>query len=371
MKKTKNLPNLLVTQESINSFVSSVSNTDRIGVDTEFIRTKTFFPKLCLLQISSEQHSTCIDLLKKNDLTLIWKEIFNPSKLKILHSARQDLEIFYLINKKIPPNIFDTQIAASLLGYSSQVGIKQLLEQELNIEINKTETRSDWSKRPLDAKQIQYAIEDVKHLVSLHSVLRKKLIDEGRYDWVLEDSSKIMSNPEDFFNPNQSWKRISGIKNLSPKNQNLAVKLAIWREKKAMEIDLPRQWTLNDQALIKIAKTKPNSLNQLNKLGIETRNLEVIHHEQILKIVRQELNGAEKSKTLVQKKRKLHPDPNLLKDFSKCINAKALELNIPSDVLASKKDCLSLLQNTNNSRLLNGWRKKVIGEKLVKLLNNY
>ena len=164
-----------------------------------FIRTKTFFPKLCLLQISSEQHSTCIDLLKKNDLTLIWKEIFNPSKLKILHSARQDLEIFYLIHKKIPPNIFDTQIAASLLGYSSQVGIKQLLEQELNIVINKTETRSDWSKRPLDAKQIQYAIEDVKHLVSLHSVLRKQLIDEGRYDWVLEDSSKIMSNPEDFF----------------------------------------------------------------------------------------------------------------------------------------------------------------------------
>ncbi len=129
MKKTKNLPNLLVTQESINSFVSSVVNTDRIGVDTEFIRTKTFFPKLCLLQISSEQHSTCIDLLKKNDLTLIWKEIFNPSKLKILHSARQDLEIFYLINKKIPPNIFDTQIAASLLGYSSQVGIKQRQER--------------------------------------------------------------------------------------------------------------------------------------------------------------------------------------------------------------------------------------------------
>ena len=114
MKKRKNSPNLSDTQESINSFASSVSNADRIGVDTEFIRTKTFFPKLCLLQISSEQHSTCIDLLKKNDLTLIWKEIFNPSKLKILHSARQDLEIFYLINKKIPPNIFDRKLYLSM-----------------------------------------------------------------------------------------------------------------------------------------------------------------------------------------------------------------------------------------------------------------
>ncbi len=107
MKKTKNSPNLLVTQESINSFVSSVLNTDRIGVDTEFIRTKTFFPKLCLLQISSEQHSTCIDLLKKNDLTLIWKEIFNPSKLKILHSARQDIEIFYLICRNLNTRLQD------------------------------------------------------------------------------------------------------------------------------------------------------------------------------------------------------------------------------------------------------------------------
>ena len=370
MKKRKNSPNLSDTQESINSFASSVSNTDRIGVDTEFIRTKTFFPKLCLLQISSEQHSTCIDFLKKNDLTLIWKELFNPNKLKIFHSARQDLEIFYLINKKTPPNIFDTQIAASLLGYSSQVGIRQLLKQELDIEINKTETRSDWSKRPLDAKQIQYAIEDVKHLVSLHGVLRKKLIGKGRYNWVLEDSSKIMSDPEDFFDPHQSWKRVSGIKNLRPKNQNLAVKLAIWREKKAMELDLPRQWTLNDQALIKIAKTKPSSLDQFNKLGIDTRSLEAMHQEQILKIISQNLNGTKRSKAPSQKKRKLHPNPNLLKGFSKCINAKALELNIPSDVLASKKDCLSLLQDTNNSRLLNGWRKKVIGEKLVKLLSN-
>ena len=370
MKKTKNLPNLSDTQESINSFASSVSNTDKIGVDTEFIRVKTFFPKLCLMQISSEQHSTCIDLIKKNDITLIWKELFDPNKLKIFHSARQDLEIFYLINKKIPSNIFDTQIAASLLGYPSQVGIRQLLKQELDIEINKTETRSDWSKRPLDTKQIQYAIEDVKHLVSLHGVLGKKLIDKGRYDWVLEDSSIIIPNPEDFFNPHQSWKRVSGIKNLRPKNQNLAVKLAIWREKKAMELDLPRQWILNDQALIKIAKTKPSSFDQLNKLGIKTRNLKALHHAQILGIISQNLNSAKKSKTLVQKKRKLHPNPNLLKDFSKCINAKALELNISSDVLASKKDCLSLLQDTNKSRLLNGWRKKVIGEKLVKLLSN-
>ena len=370
MKKIKNLPKFLETQESITSFASSILNTDRIGIDTEFIRTRTFFPKLCLLQISSEQHSICIDVLKKNNLTLIWKEIFDPNKLKILHSARQDLEIFYLINKKIPPNIFDTQIAASLLGYSSQIGIKQLLKQELDIEINKTETRSDWSKRPLNAKQIQYAIEDVKHLVSLHSVLKKKLIDKGRYDWVLEDSSKIMSNPKDFFDPHHSWKRISEIKNLRKKYQNLAVKLAIWRETTAMEIDLPRQWALNDKSLIKIAKTKPNSLDQFNRLSIDTSNLKIIHQEQILNIISQDLNATDKSRTLKQKKRKLHLDPNLLKNFRKCIDEKALELNIPSDILASKKDCLSMLNDTNNSRLLNGWRKKVIGARLLKLLGN-
>ena len=231
MHNSQKLPNILETQETINSFVSVASSTNTIGLDTEFIRIKTFYPKLCLVQIASDSKTVCIDYLQNNDLNKLWQLIFNPKKLKIFHSARQDLEILFLIKKKIPENIFDTQIGAALLGYPAQIGIKKLLKEELNIEISKTETRSDWSKRPLDLKQIEYALEDVNHLLNLHNILEKKLKAKKRYSWALEDSSRILSNTEELFNPENAWKKISGIKNLKNNKQYLAMKLATWREK--------------------------------------------------------------------------------------------------------------------------------------------
>ena len=148
MNNTQKLPNILETQDSINNFVSMLSSTNTIGLDTEFMRIRTYYPKLCLVQISSNSGSGCIDYLQNNNLNKVWGLIFNPKKLKIIHSARQDLEIFFLIKNQIPRNIFDTQIGAALLGYQPQIGIKQLLKDELNTEISKAETRSDWSKRP-------------------------------------------------------------------------------------------------------------------------------------------------------------------------------------------------------------------------------
>jgi len=177
MHNTQKLPNILETEDSINNFVSKISSTNTIGLDTEFVRIRTYYPKLCLVQISSNSGTGCIDCLQRNNLNKVWQLIFNPNKLKIFHSARQDLEILFLIKGQIPENIFDTQIAAALLGYPPQVGIKQLLKDELNIEISKTETRSDWSKRPLDLKQIEYALEDVNHLLNLHNALKNKSCD--------------------------------------------------------------------------------------------------------------------------------------------------------------------------------------------------
>ena len=179
MHNTQKLPNILETEDSINNFVSKILSTNTIGLDTEFVRIRTYYPKLCLVQISSNSGTGCIDCLQRNNLNKVWQLIFNPKKLKIFHSARQDLEIFFLIKNRIPENVFDTQIGAALLGYPPQVGIKRLLKDELNIAISKTETRSDWGKRPLDLKQIEYALEDVNHLLNLHNSLEKKLKEKN------------------------------------------------------------------------------------------------------------------------------------------------------------------------------------------------
>ena len=373
MHNTQKLPNVLETEDLINNFVSMISSTNTIGLDTEFVRIRTYYPKLCLVQISSNLGTGCIDCLQENNLKKVWQLIFNPKRLKIVHSARQDLEILFLIKNQIPENIFDTQIGAALLGYPPQVGIKQLLKDELNIVISKTETRSDWSKRPLDLKQIEYALEDVNHLLSLHNALEKKLTEKGRYRWTIEDSSRILTNEKELFNPDSAWKKISGIKNLKNKNQYLAVKLATWREKTAIQMDLPRQWLLSDQALIKTAKKEPVSLTRLERIGIKNRHLKKSQLEQISKLVRQHKENIErvgKLKPKFNKNYKIHSDPNLLEKLSKIISVKAKELNIFPEVLAGKKDLLALNQKNSNSKLLTGWRKKAIGAELNELLKN-
>ena len=373
MHNTQKLPNVLETQDSINNFVSMISSTNTIGLDTEFVRIRTYYPKLCLVQISSNLGTGCIDCLQENNLKKVWQLIFNPKRLKIFHSARQDLEILFLIKGQIPENIFDTQIGAALLGYPPQVGIKQLLKDELNIVISKTETRSDWGKRPLDLKQIEYALEDVNHLLNLHNSLEKKLKEKERYRWAMEDSSRILTNEKELFNPDSAWKRILGIKNLKNKNQYLAVKLATWREKTAIQMDLPRQWLLSDQALIETAKKELVSLTRLESIGIKNRYLKKSQLKQISKLVQQHkenIEGVGKLKPKFNKNYKIHSDPYLLEKLSKIISVKAKELNIFPEVLAGKKDLLALSQKNSGSKLLTGWRNKAIGAELNSLLKN-
>ena len=373
MHNTQKLPNVLETEDLINNFVSMISSTNTIGLDTEFVRIRTYYPKLCLVQISSNLGTGCIDYLQENNLKKVWQLIFNPKRLKIVHSARQDLEILFLIKNQIPENIFDTQIGAALLGYPPQVGIKQLLKDELNIVISKTETRSDWSKRPLDLKQIEYALEDVNHLLNLHNSLEKKLKEKERYRWAMEDSSRILTNEKELFNPDSAWKRIPGIKNLKNKNQYLAVKLATWREKTAIQMDLPRQWLLSDKSLIETAKKELVSLTRLESIGIKNRYLKKSQLKQISKLVQQHkenIEGVGKLKPKFNKNYKIHSDPYLLEKLSKIISVKAKELNIFPEVLAGKKDLLALCQKNSDSKLLTGWRNKAIGAELNSLLKN-
>jgi ribonuclease D len=373
MHNTQKLPNILETQDSINNFVSVLSSMNTIGLDTEFVRIRTYYPKLCLVQIAYNSGAGCIDYLQSNDLNKLWQLIFDPKKLKIFHSARQDLEILFLIKNQIPENIFDTQIGAALLGYPPQVGIKQLLKNELNIDISKTETRSDWSKRPLDLKQIEYALEDVNHLLNLHNVLEKKLKAKKRYSWALEDSSRILTNTKEIFNPDSAWKKISGIKNLKNKNQHLAVTLATWREQTAIQMDLPRQWVLSNQSLIEIAKKEPTSLTHLENIGIINRYLHKPELQEILKLVKpykEKTKEMGKLKPKFKKNYRIRFDTNLLNKFSKVIAKKANELKIFPEVLASKKDLLAMVQEKSNAKLLTGWRKKIIGSELKEFLNN-
>ena len=197
--------------------------------------------------------------------------------------------------------------------------------------------------------------------------------EKERYRWAMEDSSRILTNEKELFNPDSAWKRIPGIKNLKNKNQYLAVKLATWREKTAIQMDLPRQWLLSDKSLIETAKKELVSLTRLESIGIKNRYLKKSQLKQISKLVQQHkenIEGVGKLKPKFNKNYKIHSDPNLLEKLSKIISVKAKELNIFPEVLAGKKDLLALSQKNSDSKLLTGWRNKAIGAELNSLLKN-
>ena len=178
---------LIEEQESLDHFLNDIKDEECIAVDTEFTRVRSYFPKLCLVQIATPSLIACIDCLCEIDLSGLWNLIFDKSIQKIMHSCSQDIEIFFLMNNGVPENIFDTQIAAAFIGYSSQVGFKELLEKELNVKIEKSQTRSDWSKRPLAKAQLEYAFDDVEDLIELANSIKDKLIKLDRYQWVKEE----------------------------------------------------------------------------------------------------------------------------------------------------------------------------------------
>ena len=216
---------LITDQTSLNAFCAKLKNSDFIAVDTEFLREKTYYPHLCLIQISDpNKNAAAIDPLAEGiDLTPVYALLFDPEILKIFHAGRQDIEIFYHLNTQVVEPIFDTQIAAMVCGYGDSVGYENLVRNITGGHIDKSSQYTDWSHRPLSAKQIDYALGDVTHLVDIYKNLAKELDKKGRLEWVFEEEN-ILSNPQTYeIRPDNSWTR---IKVKTPKARTL--QCALW-----------------------------------------------------------------------------------------------------------------------------------------------
>ena len=182
----------LLADPKIQAFLNDLKDSNHISIDIEFMRRNTYFPEPCVMQISNGKIHTCIDLALEIDYKELLCEIFFSNKLIIFHSCRQDLEIIYMLFGKIPKNIFDTQIAASFLGYKFQIGYAELMKEIFNIEINKSEKMTNWKKRPLTDNQIQYALNDVIHLNDLYHFLNKQLVETKKIDYFLEEKKILL-----------------------------------------------------------------------------------------------------------------------------------------------------------------------------------
>ena len=257
---------IITTTGDLVALCEALRGDEFITVDTEFMRESTFWPELCLIQIAGEQHQAIIDPLAKGiDLSAFFALMDDKKVLKVFHAARQDVEIIWYLGKVIPTPMFDTQVAAMVCGFGDQVGYEALVRKLANAQIDKSSRFTDWSRRPLSAKQLAYAMSDVTHLRDAYKALKKTLDASGREPW-LEEEMSILTTPATYISrPEDAWKRVK----FRPRNKKqLAVLMAVaaWREAEAQERNVPRSRVLKDDAIGELAQQMPTSQEALKEL---------------------------------------------------------------------------------------------------------
>ena len=246
--------------------VAALGQTSIAAVDTEFVREKTYYPQLCLIQVGTGDQVACIDCLAGLDLTPLYGRLFDPSFTWVLHSARQDLEVVFQLAGRMPPRLIDTQVAAALTGYPPQVGLEGLLKRTLDVELGESFARTDWSRRPLPDAPLRYALDDVRYLLAAWERLDAELARLGRREWLREECERMLSEPP-VADATAVWSRIKGVHGLPFASQCAALALVRWREAAAKRSDRPRRWLLADDALLAIAAALPRDADALASLA--------------------------------------------------------------------------------------------------------
>lgn len=360
---------LVETQQQLNELCSDIEHQAITAMDTEFVRTQTYFARLCLIQIATESRLCCIDILAEIDTTRFREILFRGKSLKILHAAKQDLEALYTTWGHLPETIIDTQIAAGLLGYPPQIGYAPLVEDLLDIRLDKGQTRTDWSQRPLTDAQTAYAIDDVIYLNEMYAILHERLEALGRYSWALEDS-RYLTHPGLYEStPEVAWQRLPGVAYMAVPMQARARKLATWREKQARKLDRPRQWILADKFLLEIAAANPHDQSQLSKVPDLPAGIARKQGRALLEVLRQANDDVQHER--VEFKRQVKPAPpdaKVLKQLSHVVRDAAAALGISAELLAPRRELTAIVRGDRDVRQFRGWRKTVIGDRLLELI---
>lgn len=344
--------------------LSDIEASDPVGVDTEFMRERTFLSQLCLVQISTSDKIFCVDPLAESDFDAFWHAL--AARTWVLHSARQDIEVVFQSTKTMPSKIFDTQIAAGLLGYQAQIGYAGLIETLFDTRLPKSHTRANWAKRPLSSEYLDYAAEDVEYLLPAYEALAEQLSSKGRLQWAIADSQLLLDPTLYEIDPGKAIARLKGARNLRGRRRSIAARLAEWRESEALRLDRPRQWILRDSVLIDIAFKTPTTAKELGRIEDLPEKVAKRSGKDLLAAVADAANDANDYRP---------PGPpdesqkNLLRRMQELVAECAADLDIPAETIASKKELSAvIIDGQRDSRVLSGWRKDLIGDQLAALL---
>lgn len=367
--------NIIKTTSELSKFCAHASKFDYLTVDTEFLRERTYYPKLCLIQLAfpsdQEENAVLVDPLDNQlDLSPLYELFLNSNVVKVFHAARQDLEIFFHDKNIIPNPLFDTQLAAMVCGFGEQVGYETLVRSVCKVNLDKSSRFTDWSLRPLSDSQKDYALADVTHLRQIYEYLKSELKQNKREAWVQEELN-ILKNPETYITrPNEAWKRIK-IRSNSSKFLGIVSKLAEFREKYAQQNDIPRNRVFKDDALMEIASLKPKSFDELSRSRLLLRDARKgrIASGILESVKAAQVSNFEEVNKEVKLAKNLNGNSALSEMLRVLLKAKSEELGVAAKLIAISADLDSLASGERTVPALLGWRHKVFGKDALDLCN--
>ncbi|PWW03383.1 ribonuclease D [Hoeflea marina] len=364
---------IITTTEALAAACSRLAKCDYVTIDTEFLRETTFWPELCLIQMASEEDALIVDPLAKDiDLAPFFELMADTSVIKVFHAARQDIEIVVNRGDLVPHPIFDTQVAAMVCGFGESVSYDQLVSRISGVQIDKTSRFTDWSRRPLSDKQLDYALADVTHLRDVYKELKSRLEAEGRSGWLSDEMAVLEARETYDLHPDDAWKR---LKMRLKKPQELCVlqHVAAWREREARSRNVPRGRILKDDALYEVAQQQPVDAEALSRLRTVPRGWErSTQGAALVEVVGQALATPRDQMPKLPRQRQT-PDGaqaavELLRVLLKLVVEKE---NVAAKVIASSDDLDRIAAEGEDADVpaLSGWRRELFGEQALKLIN--
>lgn len=353
------------TTEELAEYVARLLAGDRYALDTEFHRERTYFPKLALVQIAGADEIVLIDPLTC-DLSPL-KDLFDSEVLAVLHAAQQDLDVLTHAVGAVPRRLYDTQLAAGFLGYSTP-SLVSLLQAELKVTAAKGDRLTDWLRRPLTDDQCSYAASDVAYLLQLHDTLEQQLAQAGRAEWAAAACIELLAKPVSGTEPEMAWTRLKDVRVLKPKARGVARAIAAWRERRAMTIDSPVRQVLPDLAILGISQRQPRTLAELGQArGVDDRHTRGSIGKELLAAVEEGLREeahlpAPDGDDL---DRSMRPAVALV---SAWVSEVARAEHIDTALLATRSDLVAFLRGDDDARLATGWRHDLLGDGIRRLV---
>ena len=356
----------IANQENLAAFAERAMHSSVLAIDTEFLREKTYYAKLCLIQLATDDETAIVDPFAVDDLKVLAPVLRNENVMKLFHAGNQDLEILLREVGVLPHPLFDTQVAAALLGHTQQIGYAALVHAECGVTLKKIDSFTDWSRRPLSDSQLEYAADDVVYLPRMYERMRAQLVELGRLSWLDRDFEDLADPARYAANERERYKRLKRVSQLSRRQLSAAREVAAWRELEAQRRDVPRKWVVTDEA----CKREPRSIDDLFMVRGLSDRLSTKDARTVVSLIASALDASPDTWPEPDRCGKNEPNVDAELDLMcALVRLRAKQNGVAFPTLASHDDLARVARGYREGvDLLRGWRRALVGEELLELL---